>query len=67
MLFGVSKRVQVTFFLIWYFLRAELNEQQLNNPARAREGYERILLDYPVSLYADRARKRYNALKNTLP
>lgn len=49
------------------FLRAELNEQQLNNPARARECYERILLDYPVSLYADRARKRYNALKSTLP
>lgn len=42
---------------------AELNEQQLGNKARARECYEKLLLDHPASLYADRARKRYNALK----
>ena len=42
---------------------AELNEQQLGNTDRARECYEKLLLDYPASLYADRARKRYNALK----
>ena len=44
-------------------LRAELNEQQLSNPDVARECYERLLLDYPSSLYVDHARKRYNALK----
>ena len=45
------------------FMLAELNEQQLNNNERARNCYEKLILDYPASLYADRARKRYNALK----
>ncbi len=45
------------------FMLAELNEQQLNNKVRARECYEKLILDYPASLYTDRARKRYNALK----
>ena len=44
-------------------MMAELNESQLNNPTKARECYEKLLLDYPTSLYVDRARKRYNALK----
>ncbi len=47
------------------FLQAELNEQQLGNTQKARECYERLILDYPVSLYIDRARKRYNELKAT--
>ena len=42
---------------------AELNEEKLNNIAKARECYEKILLEYPSSLYVDRARKRYNELK----
>ena len=41
------------------FMLAELNEQQLNNPEKARQCYERLILDYPTSLYVDRARKRY--------
>ncbi len=45
------------------FMLAELNEQQLGNKVRARECYEKLILDYPASLYTDRARKRYNALK----
>lgn len=45
------------------FMRAELNEQELSRRDVARECYEKLLLDYPVSLYADRARKRYNAMK----
>lgn len=44
-------------------LMAELNEDHLNNMERARSCYERILLDYPSSLYTDRARRRYNELK----
>ena len=44
-------------------LRAELNEERLDNPITARECYEKLLVDYPTSLYVDRARKRYNALK----
>ncbi|MBO4307811.1 MAG: tetratricopeptide repeat protein [Bacteroidales bacterium] len=47
------------------FMLAELNEQQLNNPVRAKECYEKLILEYPTSLYIDRARKRYNLLKNT--
>lgn len=44
-------------------LRAELNEDHLDNPQTALECYEKLLIDYPTSLYVDRARKRYNALK----
>jgi len=44
-------------------LRAEINEDHLANPQVALECYEKLLLDYPVSLYVDRARKRYNVLK----
>ncbi len=40
------------------YMQAELNEQQLNNPSRARSCYEKLILDYPASLYVDRARKR---------
>lgn len=49
------------------FMLAELNEQQLNNKQKARECYEKLLLDYPASLYCDRARKRYNLLKQENP
>ncbi len=45
-------------------MQAELNEDKLDNPAKAQECYEKILLEYPSSLYVDRARKRYNELKS---
>ena len=45
------------------FLLAEINEDQLDNKQKALECYEKLLIDYPTSLYSDRARKRYNALK----
>lgn len=45
-------------------LRAQLNEEQLGNPDQARECYERLILDYPTSLYVDQARRRYNYLKH---
>ncbi len=46
-------------------LLAELNEEKLDNLTRARDCYERLILDYPSSFYVERARKRYNELKNT--
>lgn len=49
------------------FLMAGLNEDHLNNPAKALECYEKLLVDYPTSLYVDRARKRYNTLKVSNP
>ncbi len=45
------------------FLLAQINEHHLGNPLRAKECYEKLLLDYPASLYCDRARKRYNLIK----
>ena len=42
---------------------AEINESKLNNMERARSYYEKLIIDYPASLYVDRARKRYNELK----
>ena len=44
-------------------MRAEINEERLDNGRVALECYEKILFDYPTSLYTDRARKRYNVLK----
>ena len=43
-------------------LLAQLNEEKLNHPERARDCYEKLILDYPASLYVDEARKRYRAL-----
>ena len=45
-------------------LRAEINEKQLQNIDAAIECYEKLLIEYPTSLYTDQARKRYNQLKN---
>lgn len=44
-------------------MSAELNEKRLGNKSRAKEQYEKILLDHPTSLYTEQARKRYNELK----
>ena len=46
----------------WMML-GRINEEKLNNIERARSCYEKLILDYPVSLYVDEARKRYNLLK----
>jgi tetratricopeptide (TPR) repeat protein len=48
-------------------MMAEINEDHLSNPTKAIECYEKLLLDYPTSLYVDRARKRYNTLKVSNP
>jgi len=44
-------------------MSAQLNEKQLGNPAKAKEMYEKVILDYPTSLYTEQARKRYKELK----
>ena len=44
-------------------LRAQINEEHLNQTDVAIRCYEQILVDYPSSLYTDQARKRYNTLK----
>lgn len=44
-------------------LLAKLNEDKLNNIEQARYYYEKLILDYPASLYVEQARQRYNLLK----
>ena len=44
-------------------LLAQLNEERLNNMEQAIYYYEKLILDYPASLFVDQARKRYNLLK----
>ena len=44
-------------------MSAQLNEEKLDNMERARSCYEKLILDYPASLYVEQARKRYNELK----
>ncbi len=45
------------------FMLAELNSLQLNNKEKTRQCYERLVLDYPESLYIDQARRRLAAMK----
>lgn len=49
------------------FIMADLYEKQLDNPEKAKELYEKILLEYTGSLYAVEARKRYRALRGDKP
>ena len=46
------------------FLRAEIQERQFNNIEIAMELYQEILMNYPGSLFAVEARKRYRILRN---
>ncbi|MCK5856439.1 MAG: tetratricopeptide repeat protein [Bacteroidales bacterium] len=43
--------------------RARINDNQLNNPTKAKELYKKILMDYPGSLFTVEARKRYREME----
>lgn len=45
------------------FMLGDIYETKLNDTVKAKEYYEKILLDYSASLYVVEARKRYNKLK----
>jgi hypothetical protein len=45
------------------FSRAELQAGALNNKAKAMELFERLMIDYPGSLFATEARKRFRQLR----
>jgi TolA-binding protein len=45
------------------FARAELQAGALNNKAKAMELYEKLMIDYPGSLFATEARKRFRQLR----
>jgi TolA-binding protein len=45
------------------FKLADLNENQFNNPTKAKELYQQLLEKYPGSLYVVEARKRFRILR----
>ncbi len=45
------------------YMLAQLNENQLGNPEKAQELYQRLLNDYPASLFSVDARKRFRILR----
>lgn len=45
------------------FSLAELNQYQFNNPDKAKELYQQLLVKYPGSLYVVDARKRFRKLR----
>lgn len=47
-------------------LAAQIYEEELNNPTRARELYERILTEHQNSIFTEDARKRFRALRGDL-
>jgi Tetratricopeptide repeat len=49
------------------FLLAQVYEQHLNNPERAKELYQQILIDFPSSIYVVQARQRFRTLRGDLP
>jgi outer membrane protein assembly factor BamD (BamD/ComL family) len=40
-----------------------MNERYFNDTAKAMELYEKLIIDYPGSLYVIEARKRFRALR----
>lgn len=45
------------------FLLAKINEEYLGNSEKAQEYYLQLILDFPGSVYASEARKRYRLLR----
>jgi tetratricopeptide (TPR) repeat protein len=44
------------------FMLAKINEENFHNNKKAIEYYQKLILDYPSSLYVNQARKKYNEL-----
>jgi TolA-binding protein len=44
------------------FLLAQINETYFSDTQKAKQYYERIILDYPSSLYVTQSRKRYQKI-----
>lgn len=49
------------------FRSAELYEEKLNQPNKAADLYKQLLVDFPGSLYAVEARKRFRAIRGDEP
>ncbi|CAM1352066.1 tetratricopeptide repeat protein [Tenacibaculum crassostreae] len=46
-----------------YYHMAELYNNELNNPEKAKEYYQKIIFDHPSSIYLVEARKKYRKLR----
>jgi tetratricopeptide (TPR) repeat protein len=46
-----------------YYKVAELYKNQLNLPEKAKEYYQKIIFDYPSSIYLVDARKKFRQLR----
>lgn len=44
------------------FMLAKINEDNFHNKKKAVEYYQKLIIDYPSSLYVNEARKKYNEL-----
>jgi tetratricopeptide (TPR) repeat protein len=49
------------------FMLAEIYETKLNQPEKAQQFYQKIITDYPGSLYVIEARKRFRHLRGDKP
>lgn len=49
-----------------YFKLAELYLNQLNNPEKAKEMYQKIIFEFPSSIYLVEARKKYRKLRGDI-
>ncbi len=49
------------------FMLAEIYDTSLNNKAKASEYYQKIIIDFPGSLYVTEARKRFRLLRGDNP
>ncbi len=49
------------------FLSAEINQKQLKNPKQASLLYEKIIINYPGSVYINEARNRFRMLRGDQP
>ena len=46
-----------------YYYMAELYNNELNNPEKAKEYYQKIIFDHPSSIYLVEARKKFRKLR----
>ena len=46
-----------------YFALAKLYEEQLNDPMKAQSNYEKIIFNYPDSIFYVESRKKYRLLR----
>ena len=49
------------------FMLGDIYDNQLNNKAQAKLFYQKIITDYPGSLWINEARKRFRVIRGDMP